>query len=132
MDSSKKPRIRISLNVDEEIHALLKKMSKVEQKPISRIFDEVFCSIVEPYKFPTPEEWKDEQGDRAYQQIEDQYNFEPPEPEFDHEMSRILKKIPEAKNDDERNKAYAEMHDLIESRKEKDEYRKRWIKHCSK
>ena len=50
MPPAKKDRIRISLNVDTEIYKLIKCWSRLEGKPISRLFDEVFAPHVEAWK----------------------------------------------------------------------------------
>jgi len=134
MQKEDKGRIRVTLNLDAKIYDLAKRMSKVEQKPISRIVDEALRPIVERYGFQTPEEWEEEYRHRDFAEMEEMSNFDPPdtESEADHEMEEAYDKIISAKTHEARLEALEGMKTLTESRQAKDEYRNRWIKYCSK
>lgn len=135
MPSANKDRIRVTLHVDRGIYSLLQKMSKVEQKPMSRIIDEAIKPLVERYQFPTPESWerfdierKVSEGILDFDMEHIDSVIETPSDEELRELSRLLN---EAKGHDERKSIIDAISERIKTLKEKDEYRQRWVKYCS-
>lgn len=116
MPSANKDRIRVTLHVDKEIYALLKKWSFVDEKPISRIFDEVFAPLVERFKYPSPEDWD------IAQQIAHKEEEEARNEALIEEMERMaeLDAMPEG---EQRKLAMAELKKM---KKKDEDYRERW------
>ncbi len=131
MTKDETQRIRVTLNLDAWIYGLAKRMSKVEERPISRIVDEALFPIVEKFSFATPEAWKAECANRATEEMENGY--EPPEVDDndDTEMDALMKKLHTASSNEEKLLILEELKELTELRKSQDEYRNRWIKYCS-
>ncbi len=134
MPRIKEDRVKVTLTVDREIYLLAQRKSKVEQKPISRIFDETIAAVVEPYRYPTPEDAHDMMSvERLEQEIEKMAALaeDYAKPAVDTELAELLAKIQDAPDNESRTAAIQELNELQESRKEKDEFRQRWIKYCS-
>ncbi len=76
MPSANKDRIRVTLHVDRDLYSLAKTLSKIEGKPISRLFDEAIAPLVEKYRY-SPEEWENIQIERNIErQIEEKEKYE--------------------------------------------------------
>jgi len=118
MPSANKDRIRVTLHVDREIYGLLKKWSLIDEKPISRIFDDVFAPLVERFKYSSLEEW--EVAEYVARQEEEETMDEALIEEMEREAQ--LDSMPES---EQRKLAMAQLKKL---KKKDEEYRARWRK----
>jgi hypothetical protein len=121
MPSANKDRITVSLHVDKDIYKLAKRWSRIEGKPISRLFDEVFAPHVEAYKYPTPEDWYAAQ---AEMQLEKE-SFDSPEIDRAIEQHETKQKYWASLSEAKKKEAIEEM--LEKTFAQEKEYRERWI-----
>ena len=132
MPSANKDRIRVTLHVDRKIYALVKMWSEIDQKPISRLFDEVFKPHVERFeKFGSFFDYKHSDLEEEMENhISDELLEEMDRK--DKERKRISKMT--KKEQEKHYQKFIEFMKQEEERqqKEEEEYDNRWIKAHSK
>jgi hypothetical protein len=132
MPSANKDRIRVTLHVDRKIYALVKMWSEVDQKPISRLFDDVFWPHVE--RFEKYKSFFDYQAERFEKQAEINIPDEVLE-EMDRKQkeSQEEHKLLSKMSKEEKEKYYQKfryflMQEEERKKKEEEEYNMRWVK----
>jgi hypothetical protein len=118
MPSANKDRIRITLHVDREIYRLVKIWSKIDNIPISRLFDQVFAPQVKRFTYPSPEDWEIAKAERGQDIPDDLLTLY-------EEDQKFMKQI-ENLSEEEKMKILYES--ALKKKKEQDAYREKWIK----
>ena len=71
MVTAKESRVTVSLHLNKNLYTLLKRCSKIEKRPMSRIVDQLLENNLDKYQFETLEKWEaEEEHRRMLEQIE--------------------------------------------------------------